>query len=664
MQKVVIALFLTLLSLVSYAQDIGSWEEYLNRMGQMEDIESGSWEQTIEELQSIAANKMDLNRCTREDLNRLPFLSNQQIMDIMEYRDKVGLIESPIELRMISSLERTDVDMLMQFVTIVPEVARDSLPSLRNILKYGQHEMVGAIKIPFYERKGDRNGYLGYKYKHWLRYTFHAGQHVKAGFVASQDAGEPFFAGQNAIGYDFYSAYALLSNVGRFRKLVVGRYRLRFGMGLVMNNSFGLGKINTLATIGRNTNRIMAHSSRLEANYLQGVAATVTLSRGLDMSAFVSWRRVDATLNADSISVASLLTTGYHRTPSEMRRRRNTSQTTIGGNLNFFRNGFHVGITALRTAFNRDLRPNTSQRFRRWYPSGKSFWNMSVDYGYVSGRLNIAGETATGNRGAIATINSISYQLLNNLSLTALQRFYPYQYEAIFGESFAEGRAVNNESGLYIGGNWMPMRHLLMTFYTDMAYFAWPKYQASRSSRSFDHFVQATYEHGSLSFLGRYRLKAREHDNTEKTSLLMCYEHRGRLAVTHTGPHWTARTQADMSYTRFKDSSFGYMLTENVSLNQQWLKLNAQVGYFHTDDFRSRIYVYERGMLYTLSFPAFFGQGMRVALSARTNIGQSVMVMAKLGTTHHFDVTKMGSGLQTVEGKNITDLEVQIRVKL
>ena len=55
---------------------------------------------------------------------------------------------------------------------------------------------------------------------------------------------------------------------------------------------------------------------------------------------------------------------------------------------------------------------------------------------------------------------------------------------------------------------------------------------------------------------------------------------------------------------------------------------------------------------------------MRVALSTRTNIGQSVMVMAKLGTTHHFDVTKMGSGLQTVEGKNITDLEVQIRVKL
>jgi len=162
MQKVVISLFLALLTLVSYAQDIGSWEEYLNRMGQMEDIESGSWEQTIEELQGIAANKMDLNRCTREDLGRLPFLSNQQIMDIMEYRDKVGRIETPIELRMISSLERTDVDMLMQFVTIVPEVARDSLPSLRNILKYGRHEMVSAIKIPFYPKSVIRKSFLSF----------------------------------------------------------------------------------------------------------------------------------------------------------------------------------------------------------------------------------------------------------------------------------------------------------------------------------------------------------------------------------------------------------------------------------------------------------------------------------------------------------------------
>lgn len=54
---------------------------------------------------------------------------------------------------------------------------------------------MGMLKVPFYERKGDASGtdgYLGYPYKHGLRYLFRYGNSVKLGFVASQDAGEPF----------------------------------------------------------------------------------------------------------------------------------------------------------------------------------------------------------------------------------------------------------------------------------------------------------------------------------------------------------------------------------------------------------------------------------------------------------------------------------------
>lgn len=56
--------------------------------------------------------------------------------------------------------------------------------------------MVAAVKVPLYERKGDKDGYWGYPYKHWLRYQFHYSDYVKMGFVASQDGGEPFFGGK------------------------------------------------------------------------------------------------------------------------------------------------------------------------------------------------------------------------------------------------------------------------------------------------------------------------------------------------------------------------------------------------------------------------------------------------------------------------------------
>lgn len=653
---------LALTTTLATAQNNVAWEELYNRMGQVEDAESEAWGMAYDELEELAAHKLDLNRCTREDLQRLPFLSEQQIMDIMEYRDRARRIETPMELRLIPSMERRDADLLMQFVEIGPEVRRDTLPSLRSLLKYGRHELVGTFKFPLYDRRGDADGYLGYKYKHWLRYTFAAGQRVRVGLVAAQDAGEPFFAGRNAAGYDFYSFYAMVRDMGRVKALAVGRYRLRFGMGLVMNNSWGLGKLATLSMLGRAGRGIVPHGSRSEANYLQGAAATVGLAKALELTAFASWRKVDATLNKDSATVATLLRTGYHRTESEMARRRNTAQTVVGGHLGWFRNGFHVGATALHTSFDRDLRPDKAVAYRRWQPEGRRFWNASLDYGYVSGRLNISGETAVGTGGGVATINSVSYRLTSSLSLMALQRYYPYQYTALHANSLAEGGAVNNESGAYLGGSWVPLRGMNVTFYADYAYFAWPKYQASASSHSLDHFVQMTYERGRWDFLARYRLKMRQRDKADKTSLAYKNEHRGRLSVGYAGSRWTSRTQADLALCRFDGRSLGYMLTENMGYAHRWLRLHATVGYFHTDDYDSRVYAYEPGMLYTFSFPMFYGHGIRYALAVRADLGPA-MLMAKMGTTNYFDRSSIGSGLQQIAASSMTDLEVQVRLK-
>lgn len=76
---------------------------------------------------------------------------------------------------------------------------------------------------------------------------------MKAAVIGSQDAGEPFFSGKNSKGYDYYSFFLQLRKFGRLKSLVVGRYRARFGMGLVMNTNFTLGKAHhTLIAGSRN----------------------------------------------------------------------------------------------------------------------------------------------------------------------------------------------------------------------------------------------------------------------------------------------------------------------------------------------------------------------------------------------------------------------------
>lgn len=332
---------------------------------------------------------------------------------------------------MIESLDPIRLQLLPYFVYLGNTEKEKGFPKLGNILKHGKHDLTLTGKVPLYDRRGDNNGYLGYKYRHSLRYTFSYGEYLKVGFIGAQDAGEPFFSNRNGMGYDHYSLYVLVRKLGRIKALAIGRYKLKLGMGLVMNNGFGFGKTATISTMNRNGNAISGYQSRSEAYYLQGAAATVALSKKFDLTAFVSYRDIDATLNKGDGSIATILKTGYHRTETEMAKKNNASQFVGGGNLQFRSNGFNIGMTALYTSLDKPIKPNTNQKYRKYYASGKEFWNMSVNYGYTASRWSLSGETATGNCHAIASINKLSYEPVHELTLTAIQRFYSYKYHAL-----------------------------------------------------------------------------------------------------------------------------------------------------------------------------------------------------------------------------------------
>ena len=324
-----------------------------------------------------------------------------------------------------------------------------------------------------------------------LDFTY--GDYVRIGFIGAQDAGEPFFSGRNNLGYDFYSFYFSLKNLGRVKTLVAGRYRVRFGMGLVVNNNYGFGKLSTLSSLGRGGSNIRVHSSRSSSNYLQGLATTVNVAKNLDISGFVSYRKFDATLNKEDNTIATILSSGYHRTETEMSKKNNSSHFTSGLNAEYRIGGGYVGITGLYVSLDKMLRPKTDAAYRKIYAHGKDFYNIGIHYGYTGHRLSVSGETASGGCNAIATINTLSYSLAENLDIMALQRFYSYNYYSLLSESFSEGGSVQNESGVYVGVNWKPFQGLNVMAYSDFAYFAWPKYQAGNSSRAFDNLVQTVY---------------------------------------------------------------------------------------------------------------------------------------------------------------------------
>lgn len=660
--KILITILLMAVYLTASAQDDEeSWNRYLDQLGEIEDVEGTGWASAHEILSELAAHPIDINSATRENLLQLPFLTEQEVEEISEYIYRYAPLKSLGELAMIRSLSYEKRQLLLRFIYIGEE-KEQGFPQWKNIIKYGNHTFIATGKVPFYERKGDKEGYLGYPYRHNLRYTFNYGNAVKIGIIGAQDAGEPFFANRNKVGYDFYSFYAVLQNLGRVETLALGRYRLGYGCGLVMNTDFSLGKLGMLTTLGRNQNNIRAHSSTMQANYLQGAAAKIKLTKGLDLSVFTSWRKIDATLT-DSGFIQTIRTDGYHRTQTEMDKKNNASQMVAGGHLNFFKKGYHLGITGTFTHLNQELHPATAALYRTYYASGNDIWNASMDYGYNGSHLTINGETATGSCGAIATLNTLSWKATSELSLMAIQRFYSKKYYSLFSQSFSEGGRIQNESGLYVGATWQPSRKFQMMAYGDYCYFPWPRYQVKEASHTWDYLLQMTWLPEKWKIGMRYRLKRPEQNNADATALEWKTQHRGRLSVAYDTGVWSSHTQGDLAFSAADEKSFGWMLSEQLQVKYHWLEVSASIAYFHTDDYDSRLYAYERGMLYGFNFPMFYGEGIRYWLMGHVSLLKNLKLTAKIGTTNYFDRSSIGTSYQEIAHSSMTDAELQLRFK-
>ena len=659
--KILLMLAFLLLSLNAAGQDTRPWEQLLAGIMTAEDMESAEWEDTYDMLCELEQSPLNLNTVTREELEALPFLSAQQVEGIVEYLYRYGTMKSLNELRMIRSLDYAQIELLRYFCYVDEKRDKTAFPKPNDILKYGHHELMANVRVPFYERQGDRNGYLGYPYRHWLRYQFNYYDQIKLGGVGSQDAGEPFFANRNTTGYDFYSFYLQIKHLGCLENLVVGKYKLSVGMGLVANNSFGLGKLAMLQQLGRSTNTIRPHASRSQTGFFQGAAATFRLSPHWQLTTFASYRPIDATLNDDG-SMRTILTDGYHRTPVEMNKKHNAHAMDAGGHVGYRWNGLHAGATALYTHFDRQLQPQTSTLYRRYYAQGNDFLNLSADYGYLHHRFALNGETAVNRDGALATINSFSLNVTDGLNMIMLQRFYSYRYTALYASSLTEGSRVQNESAVYFGLTWQPSPRLRVQAYTDYAYFAWARYQVLQSSYAWDNLLMGSYKLGNWTASARYRLHLRQKDNDQKTALSNQLEHRGRLALSwQSGDRLSCTTQADAVSVA---GDAGYMLSQTASGQWRFLKLNGMVGYFHTDSYASRLYVYERSPLYSFSFPAYYGEGLRLSLMGQVNVSHRLSFTVKLGLTRYFDREVISSGLQQIDGPMQTDLDMQMRWRL
>ena len=633
-------------------------------------VNEPNWENELEELSVRLHEPVDLNRATRQQLEQFPFLSDIQIEHLLAYIYVHGQMETLYELQLIEDMDRQTIQYLLPFVCIKAINNESSFrwkTMLKSAMKYGKNEVITRIDIPFYKRKGYEHTYLGPSVYNSVKYAFRYRDQLYAGLVAEKDAGEPFLALHNRQGYDYYSFYLLLKDCGRLKTLAVGNYRLSFGQGLVISTDYLLGKTVYASSFNTRSGGIRKHSSTDETNYFRGVAATVSITKQWSMSGFYSYRSLDGVLTDGEIT--SIYKTGLHRSQKEADKKNLFTMQLTGGNVSYQQNRIRLGITGIYYVFNRPYEPQLTG-YSQYNIHGNQFYNLGIDYACRWHRFSFQGETAMGKQGS-ATLNRLQYSPVEGTQLMIVQRYYSYNYWAMFAHSFGEGSTVQNEQGYYLGLETSPFRHWHFFASFDLFSFPWKKYRISQPSHGVDGLFQATFTpHSHLTMYLKYRYKQKERDLTDSKEKLTLpiFHHQLRYRLNYFGGDvFSSRTTLDYNHFHSQDraASKGYQVTQMISSQLPWTRLFADVqgSYFSTDDYDSRVYVSEKGLLYTFYTPSFQGRGFRCAVRLRYELNEHWMLITKFGETIYLDRNEIGSGNDLIQGNKKADVQMQLRIK-
>ena len=642
-QCIVLLAFLSF-SFSAAAQHRFSWDDFVQEYAADEELlDEENRLLCLEELKQLHEHPLNINTASVDDFSQIPFLNEQQIESIHAYIYLHGPMQTLGELLLLPLIDAQTYRWLPLFV-----YAGEGEKKKDGLFSHLKNDLSSRIDIPLYKRKGYSvtNGYAGNALYHRIRYEVGNSRHFRAGFHTEKDAGERYF--------DSYSGFALLKDVGILKTAVVGDYRIGLGEGVALGGSTWFSKS---APASKTQSGIKPLTSTDEINFLRGAAATLRLGKKWEVTAFASYRQKDATLNTDG-QIQTLQTSGYHRTASEQKNKNSAAATTAGGGVAWQDKGFHLGATGYYMHFNKEMNPGTAP-YRRYYPKGQNFGVGSIYYGYSKYRLCIAGETAySTEKSGFGTLNRVQWIISKRYTLSAVQRFYGYKYNSFLSGAFAENSSAQNESGFLLHLKAQPLERWQFICYADLFHNPWPRYRMTHASTGQEMMIELSYKINDKNNLQvRYQLKRKEQAD------VMEPHHRAKLQWTCTPSSiWKLQTTGWL-HTVLGSKGWSLQQTASCNIPKPCIRLALMAAYFHTDDYNSRIYLYEPSLYSSVSSGQFFGEGIHGVCTARwTSPNKHWILEGKYSLCKYFDRSEQGSALQTIYNSWKNDISLQLRV--
>lgn len=671
LSKIAVVLLILFTGTTTTAQEALALQELIESLAENLPEDYDLYELT-ERLEYYQKKPIDLNRTNSGQLKELFILSPLQIDQLLEHIRKNGKLIDLLELQGISSFDLQTISRLLPFVRLSESdsfselKAKELINKSKNdlLLRYGRllHTQKG-----FRDLSGSR--YLGTPDKLLFRYRYTYANRLSAALVAEKDAGESFFNPTTVA--DHLSANICLTHSGRLKKLVLGDYSLQFGQGLVLSTGFSLGKGPDVTQVAAKELALRPYASSNESLFFRGLANTLSLNEHLDLTSFVSIRKLDASLKqtADgSYTLQNINTSGLHRTATELKNQNSLGQLMFGAALQYHLGDLRLGLLAYQSQYQHTF-VTGNQRYNRYAFVGKLLNNTGFNYSYTWKGSYIYGELGSSLDGGWAMINGILSPISAKLSAVLLHRNYQKNYHSFYATGVAEGSENNNEQGWYTGLNYLFSKRWKLSFYGDYFRFPWARYRVDTASSGYEGLVQLSYTPSKTSqFLIRYKRELKQQNpdaGSESSGLQNVLKEQYRLAaIWRLNKKLSFQQRIELShYQKNISNEWGYLAYADLNYKPLQSKIsgNFRFAYFLTPSYNSRIYAYENDVLYTSGFGIYHGQGFRNFINIRYRTSSSIDLFLRYATSIYRNVEKLGSGLDEINGNQKSDFKAQIR---
>lgn len=430
--------------------------------------------------------------------------------------------------------------------------------------------------------------------------------------------------------------------------------------------------------VKKNINGSRPYFSLFENGGFNGVSIENKFFKLFKMNTFYSYKPIDSKLTVDTstqdLMVNSFYYSGLHRNMNELSSKRSLIKHDFGCIGLVENKNFSLGFSCIQTLYKSRNQTNVVLNENQLNKSIIPIYNTlnqfvwGVNSAYQLQNNTIFGELAL-NKNHKAFILGIQSSLSKNVDVAVLYRNYSKKFQNMYANAFSGFNNCSDEKGIYIGLKYMYNKKITINAFYDYfenSYFKYNQYSPNISNikcmsilytpnkkirfrllyKSDNKNVNIKYDYyklykvvgNTLSQTQLFISKEFENNITFSSKLIYCF-----------GDHTT---------------KYGFVGMMDLGYKIKKTNLNFRIANFDIEDYRYRIYSYEKDMPYVFSFPMYYGVGMRYFAYVSYPINSKVKLWIKYVRTSYENRSEVGTGLDKINSSSIDELKILINYKL